>query len=312
MNKNFIFFLIATIILILSIAVLYIAPIINGSLGEEWKTLNCLVLSDDIEVSEEDISSTTDKDEKKLREKILKNDKKHRDLCYREKAMYGLEFSAFTIDVIVGSICSLLGFIHYLDEGKSFIPKTGLIGLFSGGIGFVITVVYFIYNILVYTSPSGKIKVDENMRYAKWDSSKKVYSCYFYNEDNPDSIYAKYSELGKKQYNYNKKLFLAYEYEENSEIYRCKHDDDADFCQFSNNITTDSQAPYRYTSNNDVKECEYLYMEPTDKFVNKDLNDRWLTTIILSAITILCNAGLAILGFLLFKNKEESGEVKVV
>lgn len=311
MNKNFIFFLIATIILILSIAVLYIAPIINGSLGEEWKTLNCLVKSDNIEVYEEDISSTTDKDEKKQKEKILKYYKKNRDLCYREKAMYGLEFSAFTINVIVGSICSLLGFIHYLDEGKSFIPKTGLIGLFSGGIGFVITVVYFIYNILVYTSPSEEKKVDENMRYAKWDSSKKVYSCSFYNEDNPDSIYAKYSELGKKQYNYNKKLFLTYEFEENSEIHGCKYDK-ADSCQFKNNITTDNQEPYSYISNNDVKECEYLYMEPTDKFVNKDLNDRWLTTIILSAITILCNAGLAILGFLLFKNKEESGEVKVV
>ena len=61
--------------------------------------------------------------------------------------MHGLEYSAFTLDVIEGFICSLLGLYHYLDEGKSFISKTGLIGLICGVIGLVITLVYFIYNI---------------------------------------------------------------------------------------------------------------------------------------------------------------------
>ena len=309
MNKNFIFFLVATIILLLSIAVLYVAPIVHY--GDDWKTLNCLIKSDDIEIFEEEIKalpSNTDEKEKKDREKVLKRNKKKRDLCYRMKAMYGLEYSAFTLNVVVGFICALLGFIHYLDEGKSFMPKTGLIGLFSGVIGFAITVVYFIYNILVYTSPSGEKKVDENMAFAKYDSSKKVYLCNFYDEDDLDSIYAKYSELGKKQYNYIKDLYIANKYDEDSEIRGCIKSDLISDCDSNNNIT----GPFMYTSKGSQKECTQLYKNPEEENVNMDINNRWLTTIILSAITIICNLCLALFGFLLFKNKEESGEVKVV
>lgn len=310
MNKNFIFFLVATIILLLSIAVLYVAPIVHGY-GDEWKTLNCLILSDNIEKFEEDIKdlpSNTDEKIKKDKEKELKSDKKRRDLCYRMKAMYGLEYSAFTINVVISFICALLGFIHYLNEGKSFIPKTGLIGLFSGVIGFAITVVYFIYNILVYTSPSEEKKVDENMAFAKYDSSNKVYLCNFYDEEDIDSIYAKYSELGKKQYNYIKDLYIAYKYDEDSEIYGCTKSDFIFQCRWNNNIT----GPFMYTSKGSPKECTRLYYDLEEENLNMDLNNRWLTTIILSAITIICDLCLAIFGFLLFKNKEESGEVKVV
>ena len=310
MNKNFIFFFVAAIILILSIACLYVAPIINGKLGNgdsEWKNMNCLIKSDFIKQEEESIKLLTDDKEKEEEEKIIKYLKRDRDLCYRQKAMHGLEYSAFTLDVIVGFICSLLGLIHYLDEGKSFISKTGLIGLISGVIGFVITLVYFIYNILVYTSYSEFVKVDENMAYAKWDSSKNVYFCNFYDEDDTNSINAKYSELGKKQYNYIKELYLSNEYDEDSEIHNCIRDYMND-CSKKNNIT----GPFSYISKGSLKDCTQLYKEPEESNINLDLNNRWLTTIILSIIIILCNACLAIFGFLLFKNKEESGEVKVV
>ena len=306
MNKNFIFFLVSTIILILSMAILYVAPLINGY-GYDWKTLNCLKLSDNIEQLEEEISSITDDNLKKEEEKELKILKKERDLCNNKVAMYGLEYSAFIIDVIVGFICSLLGFIHYLDEGKSFIPKTGLIGLVSGGIGFVMTVIYFLFNLLVYTSPSQIIKVDENMAYAKWDSSKKVYFCNFYDEDDRNSIYATYSELGKKQYNYIKELYLSNEYDENSEIKNCIRNNMID-CSKKNNIT----GSFSYISKGSLKDCTQLYKEPEEFNINLDLNNRWLTTIILSIIIILCNVCLAIFGFLLFKNKEESGAVPVI
>ena len=303
MNNNFLFFFVGSIVLILSIAVLYVAPIING-FGSEWKFLNCLGKSDEIDIFEEkaDIPSIKDNKEKKEIETELKKLKKRRDQCYRMKAMYGLEYSAFTINVIVGFICSLLGFIHYLDEGKPFIPKTGLIGLISGAIGFVITIFYLVYNILVYVSPSDVEKVDEKMAYAKWDSSKKVYLCNFYNENDRDSIYAKYNELGKKQYNYIKDLYLSYKYGEDSEIQDCSINE-TNPCITKNNFT----GPY-YTRKG--KECSQLYKKPEEENGYLDLNNRWLTTIILSAITIICNLCLAIFGFLLFKNKEESGEVK--
>ena len=308
MNKNFIFFFVATIILILSIASLYIAPIINEKLGtgeNPWKNLNCLIQSDNIDELKEDISSITDDQEKEHEEKYLKYLKRERDLCYRKKAMHGLEYSAFTLDVIIGFICSLLGFIHYLDEGKSFISKTGLIGLILGAIGFVITLVYLIYNILVYTSHSDVPKVDEKMAYANWDNSKNVYFCQFFKEDNYESIYAKYSELGQKQYNYNKELYQSHMYED-TEIGGCVYDR-IDKCFRKDNFT----GIEKYINNNG-KDCNKIYMRPTWSNEYIDLNNRWLTTIILSAITILCNACLSFLGFLLFKNKEESGEVKVV
>ena len=302
MNKNFIFFLVASIVLILSIAVLYIAPIINRRLGDKWKTDNCLLFSDTIDQMEEYIIGMTD-NEKKEYEEEKKYYKKLRDICYWKKAMYGLEFSAFTFDVIFGFICSLLGFIHYLDEGKSFITKTGLIGLVSGAIGFVLTLVYLIYSILVYTSPSDVDKVEENMAYAHWDSSNKVYLCNFYDKDNRDSIRAKYSELGKKQYNYNTELYQSYKHDQSSEINECAYDY-VERCEMNNNFT----ANHFHKS----KECPQLYLEPTEEISNLDLSNRWLTSIILSALTIICNLCLAFLGFLLFKNKEESGEVKVV
>ena len=49
MNNNFLFFFVGSIVLILSIAVLYVAPIING-FGSEWKFLNCLGKSDEIDI----------------------------------------------------------------------------------------------------------------------------------------------------------------------------------------------------------------------------------------------------------------------
>ena len=97
----------------------------------------------------------------------MKRFKKQRDSCNRKKAMYGLEYSAFTIDLIIGFVCSLLGLLHYLDEGKSFIPKTGLIGLISGAIAFIISLIYLIYSILVYSKDTnGNIKTDENRVFA--------------------------------------------------------------------------------------------------------------------------------------------------
>ena len=113
--------------------------------------------------------------------------------------MYGLEYSAFTLDLTIGFICSLLGLLHYLEEGKAFIPKTGLIGLISGAIAFIISLIYLIYSILVYTKDTPfRIKTDENGVYAKWVSNKNDYICSFFEENNYYSPYATYNELGKK------------------------------------------------------------------------------------------------------------------
>ena len=232
--------------------------------------------------------------------------KKRRDFCQWEKAMYGLEYSAFTLDITIGFICSLLGLLHYLDEGKAFIPKTGLIGLISGAVAFVVSLVYLIYSILVYTKDTnGTIKLDENRAVAKWDSNQNAYICSFYEENDYYFPYAKYNELGKKQYNYNKDLYIKSNYDSDSEIYKCKASSldyiGKDICWRTNIFKLGN-----------FNNCEKLYIGPISENTNLDLNNRWLTTIILIVIIILCDACLALFGFLLFKDKEEGGEVKVV
>ena len=306
MNKSFVFFLVATIITLLSVAVLNTGPIVSKRLGSNWKTLNCLKFSDEYKEAKDDYEKETDEEEKKEKDITKKKNKKRRDLCQWEKAMYGLEYSAFTLDLTIGFICSLLGLLHYLDEGKAFIPKTGLIGLISGAVAFVVSLVYLIYSILVYTKDTkSTIKLDENSAVAKWDSKENAYICSFYEENDYYFRYAKYNELGKKQYNYNKDLYIKSKYDSDSEIYKCKTSE-YDFYQYDKCWRTN------IFQSGKLNDCEKLYIEPISKNKNLDLNNRWLTTIILTVIIIICDACLALFGFLLFKNKEEAGEVKVV
>ena len=308
MNKSFIFFLVATLITIFSIAVLNTGPIINNKLGPNWETLNCLLLSDEYDIAKDDYDLETDEELRKQKNIEKKMAKKSRDFCYREKAMYGLEYSAFILNIVIGFICSLLGLLHYLDEGKTFMPITGLIGLISGAIAFIISLIYLIYSILVYTKDTNRtIKTDEKGVYAKWDSSENAYICSYFEEENYYSPYANYNELGKKQYNYNKDLYIASNYETDSEIYKCQNKESLDYdwdfvCQTEKSFKVNGG---KYDN------CDQLYIYPISEKYNSDLNNRWLTTIILTVIIILCDACLAVMGFLLFKNKEESGEIAV-
>ena len=316
MNKVFIFFLSATLIVIFSIVVLNTGPIINKMVGTnegEWKDLNCLKASDDYEISKEDWEKETNENAKETKDKIVKNNKKLKDRCYRKKAMYGLEYSSFIIDIIVGIICSLLGLLHYLEEGKSFEKKTGLIGLISGAIGFIITLVYIIFSGLVYSKDySSTFKTDENGIIAKWDSSASAYICSFYDEEDSEAVYAKFNELGKKQYNYNKDNYLNFNYKDPEKmhcklgnVYNCRSD--KKLSEINNNPSPQKQ----YTENGNTKNCENIYISVED-FGNKNINDKWLITIIFSVLIMVCLICLSLLGFLLFRNTGESGEVKTV
>ena len=311
MNKSFIFFLIASIILLLSISALNIAPVINKKVGGDWHLLNCLKESDQYNQKEEDYKGEIDDKIKEENDLDLKRRKNAIKSCNRKRPMYGLEYSAFIIDIIVGFICSLLGFLHYLEEekAKSFLSKTGLIGLFSGVIAFAITLVYLIYTILVYSKDTGEvIKADENLVFAKWDNNKKEYHCLNYEDDNENSIFAKYSEYGKKQYNYNKDKYMSFitTGTTGSEFQNCARNNyDYANC-IPSKVSNPIGSPHVYV-NDPTKECTQLYIMPTTQISNLDLYNRWLTTIILSAIIVICNICLAIIGFTLFKNKEESG-----
>jgi hypothetical protein len=323
MNQSFIFFLSATLIALLSIVALGTGPIINKRISmstnkwldtsnqmnfNDWGQLNCQLLDDKYEQDEKDWKKEEDEEQKKTKKKVLDWLKQQLNSCKRRKAFYGLEYSALIIDIIVGFICSILGLLQYLNQGKSFANKTGLLGLVFGAVGFVITLVYLIYSILVYTKDGdGNItKADNDGSYATKGNSNSEYINKFYKEKDYYSMIAKYNEYGKRQYNYYKEYYQNYKHESSSEMY-----------EHSGCVTNPPSfrdkiiGSHTYDSG---KVCSKLYITPSEEYSRKNMSDNWLTTIILSALIMLCSICLALFGFLLFKNKEGSngGEVKVV
>ena len=157
--------------------------------------------------------------------------------------MYGLEYASFISDLILGFICALLSLLHYFGIGKNFEKITGIIGFTSGTIGFILTLVYIIYSGYIFTHDGphkvyhindflssnqlnpylyGTAKMDKNRVVAEWDDSNSRYNCIYYkNEEDYDSFYIKYKDLGKKQYNYHKDFYFA---ESDSDYIKCKAD----------------------------------------------------------------------------------------
>ena len=130
------------------------------------------------------------------------------------------------------------------------------------------------------------------------------YECfYFDNEKNTHSIIAKYSDLNKKQYNYNKDFL-----ESLAKVSDC----------LASPVLCGNNEYYPDTLGNTFKanDCKYLYvdidniytgsiLEKIYGFTNKDKADRFLTVLILSIFVFLANIGLAIYGFLLFRKPED-------
>jgi ABC-type bacteriocin/lantibiotic exporter with double-glycine peptidase domain len=122
--KKTLFLIFSGAIVIFSIICICSAPIINNVLtdSENWKTHNCQHQSDELKNLEK---INANKDTIKLQKKI-------RNQCNREKAMYGLEYSSLILDVTLGSICTILGLLHYFDVAKPFEKVSGIIGLATG------------------------------------------------------------------------------------------------------------------------------------------------------------------------------------
>jgi len=117
---------------------------------------------------------------------------------------------------------------------------------------------------------------------------------------NANSIIAKYSDVGKKQYNYNKKKNQEM-LDPNSDYYKCSHDSAPTLELFDPSSCTSSE--YYPGINNKQGDCDYLYAQTIDDSIDrKYLFDKWVTTIIFSCFIIVCDIGLAIFGYLLFKS----------
>ena len=288
MGKGLIFFSCACCILVLTIVNLSIGPIITGRAGIEG-TLNCEAKKDA-------------EDTYQLNNKKYDIDWKI-DECVRMKGMYDMEYTAFIFDIVIGFVCGLVGLLHLFEVKKDFVSNTGLIGLICGIVGFVLTFVYVIFNGLVYTN-----YYDENHKVYKTDgdgivaeASGDKYECkYFDEKGNEYALYAKYSDLGKKQYNYNKDL--ASDLTSNQCVLSTSTQIGLYLDKCSDSETFDPSSAGISPTN--FAACPKLYIHNIDidtSISNKDISDRFLTALILSLIVCLANIGLALFGFLLFR-----------
>lgn len=311
MNKNLIFIILACAIFILSYISTLVAPLINkidGNLEniKNWGTINCKLLKDEYDYNKnhKDELSKTDED--------LDEDKEEIEWCKKRNIMYYLEYISFIFDFTLGFICTLLGIIRYLEIGKYIEKFYGLIGLISGVIVTILTIIYvgysgdifcndvpYIYDALDGTNPIEKLY--SNKAYLHWDGEKYVYN---YDEDDAMKNFKvgviRYKDLRKKEYNYDSELYRASK-DKTSEFYSCKYDPD-------NFPSTRPKYPSSETDPNKQKNCEYIwYTNTQNKSVSyNELYDRWLTTIILGVFVSLCGIGLALIGILLFLNKDDS------
>jgi len=282
---------------LLTIVNLSIGPIISGKFPT-WGTLNCALYKDLYDKAKDD---GIEGDELKYGAKWNLNN------CQRCKGMYDMEYTSFIFDVAIGFVCGLMGLLHLFEVKKEYVSKTGLIGLCCGIVGFILTFVYVILNGLVYTtSDTDYYKMDSNGAFAELKGDK--YECFYFDKEyNIHSLMAKYSDFGKKQYNYDKDLLKKY-YE--PEVEHCKRD--PSICNKEYIEMTAS-----YNDDNGSHNCKYLYYQTENshhpneiyewrtEFWNKDKSDRILTALILSLLVCLANIGLAIFGFLLFKTPDD-------
>lgn len=307
MGKGTLFFCCASCILLLTIINLSIGPIVSGTLknfvGLDFGTSNCKKAKDDWDNA---------KDQPDANDDLIKYRYEYLyDACQREKGMHDMEYTAFIFDVVIGFICGLLGLLHIFEVKKDFVSNTGLIGLICGAIGFVLTFVYVIFNGLVYTTIYAMKNINGNLGYIyKRDGDYAIaekdgdnYKClYFDNKYNLLSIFAKFSDLGKKQYNYDKDIIKDYT---TYQIRNCIEDNSVngyivDKCNGKEKLISGTDISNTYKTNN----CEMIFIQRSlleSGIENKDLSDRFLTTLILSLFVCLASIGLALFGFLLFR-----------
>ena len=302
MNNNLFFLIISCVSICFTIIVICNGPVINNIVSISASE-NCKQYSDQYDQNKK--AGT-------LTEALKKSIKKQLHKCNRDKAMYGLEYSSLIMDIFFSFVCCLLGFLNYYGVAKGFEKIIGIIGLASGVICFVMTLVYICYSGYIFTHdhPSYVAKLDKDGLYAKLEGG--VYKCIFKKDDDEDAVYAKYSELGKKQYNYNKdNYFLSSD--SKSEIFECAINKmngvgDAEYyCIYDNSFSTDADG-----LNHDGKPCQKLYSnQKNDSISNKYLYDRWVTSIIFGVFVIACSIGLALFGFLIFKGDGSNGHTPV-
>jgi hypothetical protein len=273
----------------ISVITITIAPIVSKahtSFFDGWGTTNCQILEDDLDFKKSVGEFEEYRNVLTIEERIV-------DECRYHNTMYSLEYSAMIIDVSLGYIVAFLALINYIEPGNNFKPITGILGLATGVICLVITGVYLGYTSYIFDNQTVRTiqKLYSNKAAFKWNGQKYIPD---YDEtealsDN-DEKYIKVKDLGKKQYNYD------------SEIYQASKDTRSEYSGCQSGGTPNEVMNYN------GKTCEYVWQgAQNDSVENKFLYDRWLTTIIFSALICVLGIGLGLFGFLVFN--QEPGQI---
>ena len=277
------FFVVSCVILIFSIINLSIGPVINRQLTN-YGNSNCKKKVDDYDDAKEKNPDMSE-EEKKEKELDIRR-------CRNRKAMSNMEYTSFIFNIFISFVCVLLG-LYGLQ--KETIPKTGYIGMGCGIVGLILTLVYVIYNGVVYTnyySSSNIYKVDGDGAFAEYDEEKNGYECFYYKKDDTEGIIAKYSDLIKSQYNYNYDLKKSFQTPEKilciGSPSSCKSN------EYINGRQSYGEGLY----------CTKLYYSQSfENYTNYDLSARFLTVLLLSILILLCYCGLIFSGFMLSKEQ---------
>jgi len=310
------FFLCSCAILTFTIINLNVGPIVNGLVGSKWPSTNCKIISDEIDEMEKNPNIT--------KEEIEKEEVALRE-CRNKRAMHDMEYTSFIFNAAIGFICTLLGLFGLQ---KEIIKKTGMVGAGLGVIGFVLTLVYVIYNGVVYTNYYNKsiFKRDGDGAVAELISSLEFkYRCLFFNKVNDtDALYAKYNDIIKSQYNYNRALIDSFnKISKSIYLYWILSLIIFFFIYVLNFLIIihyyikgyhkrTSYLEVFYELNENVlkiliSNCEDLFKKvklselKADDDSNYDISARFLTVLIFSIFIILCHLGLICSGLLLMK-----------
>lgn len=295
MSANSNFFICSCAILVLTIINYKLGPIVTGKVGytsyddNTWALSNCKKMSDDYEEAKKTNPYMTilTKNEYELRIRR----------CKHERAMYNMEYTSIVFNGVIGFICLILTL------KSETITSTGFIGMGCGIVGFILTLVYVIYNGIVYTHyyDTDTYKVDGKGAFAKLKDNS--YKCFYYNEAyDIEALKAKYSDLIKSQYNYNKKLQDSFT--NDPEKAGCSNVSPLE-CRDKESIPYVANSYYDYTDGTTRKQCQKLYYRKFFyDYTNYDKSACFLTVLLLSIIILLCYCGLIFSGFMV--NKEKS------
>lgn len=286
MNNKLFFLILSSAMIVFTIISMCTVPHMNHNICSSGIN-NCKIKEDNYDAKKDSYD-----DNKKKREKLKIN------TCKRDNAMYNLEYTSLIFDAIAGSLCCIFGLLHYFTD-KYFAKIAGIIGLASGVIGFIFTIVYLGYSTYVFNNHHSGVPLlfDNGAKY-KWDGSKYINPWTVEDEEKDENAkYAKYKDVWKKQYNYNSDLYKILLENGQHESQKCN-------TASGNPPTSIISGCYYLWANN------FLINQRTD-YIHKYLYDTWLTSIMFVVFTLVSEIGVAIFGLFLFLNKGESSHVPI-